>query len=116
MGLNKRLYTKEQKEEIVQSLLSGQTALELGREHQISPGLINRWRRQYLDGELNKNDPNQEINKLKKEIAKLEQMIGKLTMENYLLKKEKEYIIQQKREDSSIVTGNYLNPSRKDAD
>ena len=116
MGIKRRQFTKEQKEEIVQALLSGQTALELGREHQISPGLINRWKRQYLDGELSKNNNDQEIHKLKKEIAKLEQMIGKLTMENYVLKKEKEYIIQRKREDSSIVTGNYFTPSRKDAD
>ena len=116
MGINRRQYTNEQKEEIVRSLLNGQTALQLGREHNISPALINRWRRQYLDGELNRNDNNQEINKLKKDIAKLEQMIGKLTMENYILKKEKEYIIQRKREDSSIVTGNYFTPQKKDAD
>ena len=116
MGIKKRQYTKEQKEELVQALLSGQTALELGREHNISPGLLNRWKRQYLYGELNKSDNSQEINKLKKEIAKLEQMIGKLTMENYILKKEKEYIVQRKKEDSSIVTGNYFRPSRKDAD
>jgi transposase-like protein len=37
MGLKKRQYTKEQKEELVQALLNGQTALGLGREHHISP-------------------------------------------------------------------------------
>jgi transposase-like protein len=116
MGINRRQYTKEQKEEIVLAFQSGQTALQLGREYNIAPSLINRWKRQYLDGELNKNNNDQEINKLKKEIAKLEQMIRKLTMENYVLKKEKEYMIQTKREDSSIVTGNYFTPSKKDAD
>jgi len=84
---------------LVQALLSGQTALGLGREHNISPGLINRWKRQYLNGQLSENDSNQKINKLQKEIANLEQMLGKLTMENYVLKKEKEYIIQRKKED-----------------
>jgi transposase-like protein len=59
MGIKKRQYTKEQKEELVQSLLSGQTALGLGREHNISPSLINRWKRQYLNGQLGKNDNNQ---------------------------------------------------------
>jgi len=43
-------------------------------------------------------------------------MIGKLTMENYILKKEKEYILQREREDSSIITDSYLNPSKKAAD
>ena len=69
MGLKKRQYTKEQKEELVQALLSGQTALELRREHNISPRLINRWKRQYLNGQLSENNNNQKINKLQKEIA-----------------------------------------------
>ena len=115
MGIKKRKYSKEQKEEIVQRVLSGERILELGKENNISPGLINRWRRQYLDGELNGNN-NQEIKKLETQVAKLEQMIGKLTMENYILKKEKEYILQRKKEGSSIITGPYLNPSKKAAD
>ena len=40
MGINRRQYTKEKKEEIVQTLLSGQTALQLGRENNIYPNLI----------------------------------------------------------------------------
>lgn len=43
-------------------------------------------------------------------------MIGKLTMEKYILKKEKEHLTQTKREDSSIITGPYFTPSKKDAD
>lgn len=52
MGIKKRKYSKEQKEEIVQRALNGERVLELGKENNISPGLINRWKRQYLDGEL----------------------------------------------------------------
>lgn len=115
MGIKKRKYSKEQKEEVVQRALSGERILELGKENNISPGLINRWKRQYLDGELSGNN-NQEIKKLETQVAKLEQMIGKLTMENYILKKEKEYILQRKKEGSSIITGPYLNPSKKATD
>jgi len=115
MGIKKRKHSQEFKEEIVQKALSGERILELGKEHNISPGLINRWKRQYLDGELS-NNTNQEVKKLEIQVAKLEQMIGKLTMENYILKKEKEYILQRKKEDSSIITGPYLNPSKKDVD
>ena len=115
MGIKKRKYSKEQKEEVVQRALSGERILELGKENNISPGLINRWKRQYLDGELSGNN-DQEIKKLQTQVAKLEQMIGKLTMENYILKKEKEYILQRKKEGSSIITGSYLNPSKKAAD
>ena len=116
MGFKRRQYSKEQKEEMVQKALSDKSVLELGKENNISPGLINRWRRQYLNGELNGNNNNQEIKKLQIKIDKLEQMIGKLTMENYILKKEKEYLLQRKKEDSSIITSPYLNPSKRDVD
>ncbi len=43
-------------------------------------------------------------------------MIGKLTTENYILKKEKEYILQRKKEAPSIIPGPYLNQSKKDVD
>ena len=97
MSNKKRKYTQEFKEEIVQRALSGERVLELGKENNISPGLINRWKRQYLDGELINNNTDQEVKKLQTQIAKLEQMIGKLTMENYILKKEKEYIQKRKK-------------------
>ena len=115
MGIKKRKYSKGQKEEIVQRALSGERILVLGKENNISPGLINRRIWQYLDGELS-NNSDQEVKKLETQVAKLEQMIGKLTMENYILKKEKEYILQRKKEGSSIITGSYLNPSKKAAD
>jgi transposase-like protein len=113
MGIKKGKYSKEQKEEMVQKALSGKSILALGKENNLSPGLINRWRRQYLNGELSNNN-DQEVKKLETQVAKLEQMIGKLTMENYILKKEKEYLLQRKKEDSSIITGPYLNPSKRD--
>jgi len=116
MGIKKRKYSKEQKEEIVQRALSGERVLVLGKENNISPGLINRWKRQYLDGELINNNNDQEVKKLQTQVAKLEQMIGKLTMENYILKKEKEYIRKRKKEGLSIITGPYFPPSKKDAD
>ena len=115
MGIKKRKHSQEFKEEIAQRALSGERILVLGKEHNLSHGLINRWKRQYLDGELSGNN-NQEIKKLETQVAKLEQMIGKLTMENYILKKEKEYILQRKKEGSSIITGPYLNRSKKAAD
>ena len=64
MSIKKRKYSKEQKEEIVQRVQSGERVLELGKENNISPGLINHWKRQYLDGELINNNTDQEVKKL----------------------------------------------------
>ena len=63
MDIKKWKYSQEQKEEIVQRALSGERILQLGKEYNISPGLINRWKRQYLDGELS-NNTDQEVKKL----------------------------------------------------
>lgn len=52
MGIKRRQYSKEQKEEIVQKILSGESVLELGKENNISPSLLNKWKRQYLKGGL----------------------------------------------------------------
>jgi transposase-like protein len=79
MGIKKRKYSQEFKEEIIQRALSGERILELGKENNISPGLINRWKRQYLNGELH-NTTNQEVKKLETQVGKLKQMIGKLTI------------------------------------
>jgi len=43
MGIKKRKYSKEQKEEMVQKALSGKSILALGKENNLSPGLINRF-------------------------------------------------------------------------
>jgi len=48
MGIKRRQYSREFKEEIVQKTLSGKSVLELGKKNNISPGLINRWKRQYM--------------------------------------------------------------------
>ncbi len=55
MDIKKRKYSQEFKEEIVQRALSGERILALGKEHNLSLGLINYWKRQYLDGELSSN-------------------------------------------------------------
>lgn len=50
MSIHRRKYTKEFKIEMVESTLSGRSILELAKENDIYPGLITRWKRQYLDG------------------------------------------------------------------
>jgi transposase-like protein len=46
MRIIRRQYTTKEKEKIIPALLSGESALNLGREHNISPGFTNRWERQ----------------------------------------------------------------------
>ena len=52
MSKQRRKYTKDFKIEIVESVLKGQSTLEVAKENEIYPGLITRWKRQYTNGDF----------------------------------------------------------------
>ena len=106
MSIHRRKYTKEFKIEMVESALQGHTILEVAKNNDLSPGLITRWKRRYLDGKFHGNSTSDiKLKNLKAKLCELEQMIGKLTMENYLLKNEKEFAPARRKENLSIITG-----------
>ena len=106
MVVHRRKHSKELKMEIVEAVLSGTSPLVLGKEYGIAPNIISRWKRQYLEGKFyGTSQSDAELRKLKIKLCELEQIIGKLTMENYILKKEKEFIARTKKENLSLVTG-----------
>lgn len=79
MSIHRRKYTREFKIEMVESALSGCSILELAKENDIYPGLITRWKRQYLDEKSHRTSASDtELRKLKLKICELEQMVGKL--------------------------------------
>ena len=52
MGKQRRKYSRELKIELVEKVLAGKETLEVAKEEEISPDLITRWKRQYLDGKF----------------------------------------------------------------
>ena len=104
MSTYRRKYTREFKIEMVERVLQGHTTLEVAKENDLYPGLITKWKRQYMDGKFHGSSTS-ELKNLKAKICELEQMIGKLTMEAYLLKKEKEFALAMRKENLSPVTG-----------
>ena len=60
-------------------------AAQLCRKYEISPGLLYHWKRQYSLGKYD-NEPTSE-GRMMDRIQGLERMVGRLTMENELLKK-----------------------------
>jgi transposase-like protein len=115
MASKRRKYTRDFKIEVVESVLKGRSTLEVAKENEIYPGLITKWKRQYMEGDFHGTSATDtELRKLKLKICELEQMVGKLTMENYLLKKEKEFLAQRRKESSSAITGPNLNQLRRD--
>jgi len=84
----------------------------LARQYNISSHLIIRWRKEYAEGKLARDD-DPDLLARDARIRELERMVGKLTMENELLKKAGAFMKARKRESSSIVTGPVLVQSRR---
>ena len=111
----RRRFSNVFKRMVVEEHLSGSTTqAQLARRYNISPQLIIRWHQLYSRGKLIRdNDPDMLSRDAR--IRELERMVGKLTMENELLKKAAHYEQQKQRENSSIITGPNVVPYKRGA-
>ncbi len=107
----RRTYSTAFKRQIVEELLSGSATMgQLSRRYEISTGLIGYWRKRYGEGKLVEGK-SANVKSLEAKIRDLEQMVGRLTMDNELLKKAMEHTLQKRRENSLPVTGRNLEGS-----
>jgi transposase len=105
MVRQRRSFDNEFKKQVVESILSGSaTQAEMAREHRISPVMINRWQKDYKAGKFFENVTSQDMAKLELRIRDLERLVGRLTLENEVLKKIRDLDTKEKKESSSIVT------------
>jgi transposase len=87
MALKRRIFTRDFKLQVVREVDAGKSMAQVSREHQLNPNTIAKWRKQL------RQYPNTAFagrgNHYTDEarVAELERMVGKLTMENDLLKK-----------------------------
>ena len=107
----KRNYSVAFKRQVVEELLSGSaTTGQLSRRYEISSGLIGHWKNRYLEGKLIEGK-SANVKTLEAKIKDLEQMVGRLTMDNELLKKAMEYTLQRRKENSLPITAKNLEGS-----
>ncbi len=87
MALKRRIFTHDFKLQVVREVDAGNSMAQVSRAHQLNPNTIAKWRKQL------RQYPNTAFagrgNRYTDEarVAELERMVGKLTMENDLLKK-----------------------------
>jgi transposase len=87
---NQRSFSLEFKRQVIQELLSGESGpAQLCRRHNITSSLLYHWKKQYGRGKFN-NEPTEE-GALRDRVEKLERLVGRLTLENELLKKGLQY-------------------------
>jgi transposase len=101
---HRRSFATDLKRQIVEELLSGvSTPAQLIRRHEISSSLLYHWKEQYAKGRFD-NEPNKEA-ALEDRVRQLEQLVGKLTLENEFLKKavQRGLLTLPKKNDSSLL-------------
>jgi transposase len=103
MGARRR-FSAAFKRQVVEELLAGAASMaQLCRRHELCPTLLRSWKEQYANGRL--ADPEQVCESQEQRIRELERMVGKLTMENALLRGAVAHTLQRRSEASSPITG-----------
>ena len=101
----RRSFSDDFKKQIVESVVSGSaTQAEIAREYKISPVIITRWKKDYKSGKFFENVDSHDMAKQELRIRELERLLGKLTLENEMLKRARDLNTKEKKEDLSIVT------------
>jgi len=87
MSISRRKFTREFKLQILNEIAAGKSIAQAAREHNINGAMIHKWRHQYEKNPKGAFAGSGNISTYEAKIAELERMVGRLTMENDLLKK-----------------------------
>ena len=114
--MTKRKFNLGFKRQVVEELLGGVSTLtQLSRRHELAVSLIQSWKKKYTEGVLSDSESSKPDAVLVARIAELERMVGRLTMENDLLKKARASIEEQRRRNSSPITAKNLEAFKRGA-
>ena len=87
MTRQRRTFTKEFKLERIRELEGGKSLATIGREQNIHPSQLLRWKEEYYKNPNHSFKGNGNLYKEEAKIAELERIVGKLYTENEFLKK-----------------------------
>lgn len=87
MAVKRRKYSRDFKLQVVREVAAGKSQAQLAREHELHPNLIARWYRQHQQYKDRAFAGPGHAYTEEARLAALERMVGRLTMENDLLKK-----------------------------
>ena len=104
------------KRQVVQEYLAGEISLNgIAKQHEICRHLLRVWVEKYERGEYDdERETSALIPSYEARIAALERMVGRLALENELLKKVSQASRPQCDDKPSVITGPRPSPSPKD--
>ena len=84
----RRTFKPEFKAKIVLECISGEKSVsETCREYQLSPVMVSKWRTEFIENAAIVFEKNHRGAENQSQIANLERLVGRLTLENDMLKK-----------------------------
>ena len=104
--MKQRTFSKGFKIQLVEEILSGiTTPAAQCRKHNIARPVLSRWQKQYAKGKYD-NEPITEA-VLQERVQQLERMVGRLTMDNDLLKKALKHALSQQEKNENLLLTTY---------
>ena len=84
----RRTFTSEFKAKVVLECISGEKSVsEACREYQLSPVMVSKWRTEFIENAAIIFEKNQRGDEDQNRMAELERLVGRLSLENDMLKK-----------------------------
>ncbi len=99
MGRTRRIFSRDFKIDIVNQLLAGKPVTQVGRENDLHPTLITRWKREYSQNPEKAFRGHGNAYKDTARIAELERLVGQLYAEVEFLKKVSETLEKRNQEE-----------------
>jgi transposase len=101
MALKRRRFTREFKLQVLREIEAGKSIAQAAREHELHPNLITRWRGLHSEYASEAFAGNGNHYKQEARIAELERMVGRLSLENDVLKKALSLLESQRKKDNT---------------
>lgn len=97
MGLSRRTYTKEFKEEVVRRLELGAAVAEVARACEVNPNVLHRWRRELRDFGARAFAGNGQRRLEEGRMAELERKVGRQALEIDFLRRCLQHVEEQRK-------------------
>src|ERR1700724_3003883 len=113
MGMSRRKFTKEFKEEAVRRLELGASLAEVARACEVNPNVLHRWRRELRDYGAKAFTGNRQRRGEEQQVAELERKVGRQALEIDFLERCLQHAEEQRKLQALTSPGSSTRTSKK---
>ena len=113
MGLSRRKFTKEFKEEAVRRLDLGASLAEVARACEVNPNVLHRWKRELRDYGVKAFAGNGQRRAEEQQMAELERKVGRQALEIDFLRRCLQHVEEQRKLQALTTRGWSSRTSKK---